>query len=278
MPISLLTNMPALSAQRDLENTQGKLQKSYERLASGTQINHPGDDPSGSVRVAALETQISATQQAQRNALDAKSLVQVAEGGLNEINNLTLRLRELAVLSASDTVNDESRNAVQAESNELRSEIDRIANSTRYFKTNLLNGQGKDLNFQIGTDNSELGRIGYAAGSINVQSSALGLDDVTLSDSNSALESLATIDKALSQITDARSRTGSFQTRLDSISNQHAMMVETLSGDVSRIRDTDYAKETTEYFKHQAIQRAGIAVLAQANSSNDMVMRLLDLK
>src|ERR1700733_5114348 len=124
MPISFLTNLPALQAQREIEQSSQKVNKSFERLASGMQINHPADDPSGFARAASLEADIRGVQAARRNAMDAKSLVQVAEGGLNEINNLTLRLRELSVLSASDAINDESRDAIQVEADGIKSEID----------------------------------------------------------------------------------------------------------------------------------------------------------
>src|SRR4051812_28311845 len=134
MPISLLTNMAALNTQRELEQSGASLNKTFTRLSSGQQVGTPGDDPSGFAIAASLENNMRSVQQARRNAQDAKSLVQVAEGALNEVNNLTLRLRELAVFAASDLINDEARDAVQIEADETKSEIDRIANTTRYFK------------------------------------------------------------------------------------------------------------------------------------------------
>ena len=228
------------------------------------------------VRANGLEVSINGLQQAGRNAADAASMTQVAEGGLNEINNLLLRARELAVASASDTVDDEGRNAINYEYQTLTAEIDRISKTTSFRGNPLSNGQGRELTFQVGPHNSENDRITYDSSSVNAGASALGVDGLDLSSSDSALDSLSSIDQALSKVNAFRAQTGAMQGRLESVQRTTSYNAEIQSGDLSRLRDTDYATETTEAMKRQIQSQAAVAILAQANSAPSSLLRLLD--
>jgi flagellin len=276
MPISLLTNTPALTGKRHLEESNEQLGKSLERISSGKRINHSGEDAAGLTISDALEARIRSLGQASRNTLDAVSLVQVAEGGMNEVSNLLLRMRELAIQSASDTVGDRERELLQIENAELKSELERLAESTRYLNTPLLNGQGRDFVFQIGPDNNDNNRISYSASQIDLRPSTLGADDVDLSDRDDAQDAIETLDNALQKLGQPRAKLGAVQERLHSISRQLGSQTEGLVAGKSRILDADVAQEASEALRLQVRVKAGTAVLAQANSLPSLALRLLD--
>jgi flagellin len=275
MPISLLTNGAALSALRQLQNNDDAANASLERLASGNRINKASDDASGLARSAALETEIRSGRQADSNVQDAKSMVQVSEGALNEINNDLIRLRELAIQAASDTLDDSERAMVNDEAASIRADIDRIAQSTHYQGNSLLDGSGKVLSFQVGPENTENDRISYDTAKIDARAETLGLGDVDLSTNDSALDSLTAIDAAIKNIQSPREKTAAFADTLDSISRQLEIKNDALSDNLSRLRDTDYAKEASEAFLKLAQRNAALAVLVQANSQPSEVLRLL---
>jgi flagellin len=273
---SILTNVSAMNAARNLDSQTTAYQNSLSKLSSGNRFATPGTDPSGHARANSLEVNVNGLQQASRNAADAASLAQVAEGGLNEINNLLMRAREITVASASDTVDDEGRDALDYEMKTLTSEIDRISKTTGFRGNPLLNGQGRQLTFQIGPNNTENDRISYDAGSVNASASSLGVDGLDLSDPDSALDALPSIDEAISKVNAYRAQTGALQGRLESIQRTNGAAAEAQSGQLSRLRDTDYATETTEALKRQIQSQAAIAVLAQANSAPSSLLRLID--
>jgi len=178
MGLRISTNMAAMAADRALSNTSEGLAKAYEKLASGQRIIHAGDDAAGLSISENLRAQIRSMGQAERNANDGISFVQVAEGGLNEVSNILIRLRELAIQAASDTVGDKERGYINNEAQQLVSEVDRIANVTNFNGTPLLNGESsKDvLEFQVGTRNNESDRIQFNVGENDVRAGTLGID------------------------------------------------------------------------------------------------------
>jgi len=276
MPISLLTNAVELSISRSLQMSEQKLRQSMERLASGKRINHSYDDPAGLAIASHLSGKIRSLQQAQRNALDATSVIQVAEGGLNELDGMVVRMRELAIQAASDSMGDPERELLNLEVSELREEVDRIAMSTRYLGVQLLNGTARRMTFQIGPENTEFDQIEYEAGTVDVRSATLGLDDVSLEDQDAAMESLAILDQAVHRMQIPRSQLGALQGRLHSVSNYLTMYEESLTDAHSRIHDTDYAKESSNFLRGQVLQKAAIAVLSQANTLPQEALKLLD--
>lgn len=276
MGVSLLNNQAAVGIRRELEVIERDSNRAMERLATGKRINNVYDDPAGLAISSLLRAKIRGLQQAQRNAMDAVSLIQVAEGGLNELDNLVGRLRELAVQSSSDTVTDEERQLLQTEFTQLRDEIERIAQSTRYLGNALLNGSQREMVFQIGVENTDSDRITYDTGSIDVTASSLGLEDLTVEDADSALDSLESLDEAIRQIHSPRAYLGGVQSRLHSLTSSLALYEENLTAAHGRIHDADYARETTEFFRTQLQQKAALGMLAQANQQPAAVLKLLD--
>jgi flagellin len=278
MAVNFFTNTAALNAQRNLETTGNAYDKSLQRLSSGNQITSPSDNPSGLALSGLLQGDIGSNQQAQRNVADASSLLQVSEGGLAEINNLLVRMRELAITASSDVVRDDERDYLNIEYQSLRDEITRIADTTNFRGNRLLNGQGRNYTFQVGTGNTESDRVTYQGMGINVRADALGVDDIDLSSSDSAQDSLQTIDNAIYQIQTPRAQTGAFQARLESINRSLQTNEDILTANVSRIRDTDFAREATELAKHGIQRQAGVALLSQANFSPELALKLIESK
>jgi flagellin len=276
MGLRINTNVPSVNAQRSLRLTRQALDKSLERLSSGSRINRAGDDAAGLAISESLKAQIRGMKQAERNAYDGISMVQVAEGGLTEITNITVRLRELAVQAASDTIGPNERRFLNVEYEALLNEIDRISNSTEFNKVPLLNGAGGVIDIQVGTGNNpSTDRITFDPSATNVSSTALGLNLTNVLDKNAAQSSLAFIDKAISGVSSIRADFGAMQNRLQSTVNNAAISIENISAANSRIRDTDMAEETAELTKQNILAQAGTSVLAQANNSGAGALQLL---
>jgi len=276
MAISLLSNQAVINARRHMETTSRMFGEASERLASGKRINKSGDDAAGLAISQAMEGKIRSMQQARRNAQEALSLMQVAEGGMNEVSNLLVRLRELSIQAASDTIGDKERTMLELENKQIKEEIDRLANATEYFGTSLLNGQGKELTFQIGPDNSEANRLEYSTASLDLRASSLGIDGASLSDSSSALDALSQVDEAITKLNTPRAEVGAMQTRFNSIVNNLFIYEENMSAAKSRIVDADIAQETAKAVQASILQRAGAAVIAQANTMPALALKLLD--
>jgi flagellin len=277
MGLRINTNIPALVAQRNLRNTRGSLDKTLERLSSGSRINHAGDDAAGLAISESLRAQIRGLGQAERNSQDGISLVQVAESALGEISNIIIRLRELGVQAASDTVGPEERGFLDREYQQMMEEIDRISNSTEFNRVPLLNGTASTFEVQVGTrNNPTIDRIKlFDSASADVNVIALGLNLTSVKDKTNAQNSLEALDKALQQVTGTRAEFGAIQNRLQSVINNIQVSKENLSSANSRIRDADIAEETSELTKNQILLQSGTAVLGQANSSVKSVMSLL---
>ncbi|HCM38874.1 MAG: flagellin [Bdellovibrionales bacterium GWC1_52_8] len=277
MGLRINTNVPSLVAQRNLRTTRGNLDRTLERLSSGSRINRAGDDAAGLAISESLKSQIRGLGQAERNAQDGVSLVQVAESAMGEISNILIRMRELGVQAASDTVGPNERRFLDVEFQQLLEEIDRIANSTEFNGTNLLNGSASTFEIQVGTKNNPLiDRIRlFDANSADVNVVALGLNLTNVSDKSSAQNTLTSLDSALSSITAIRAEFGALQNRLQSVINNIMVSRENLSAANSRIRDADIAEETTELTKNQILTQSGVAVLSQANSTAKAALGLL---
>ena len=276
MGLRIATNTTALNAQRQMAMTRMNLDKTLERLASGSRINHAGDDAAGLAISENLRAQIRGMRQAKRNALDGVSLIQVSEGGLNEISNMLVRLRELGIQAASDTIGDTERQFTDREFQSLKQEIDRIANVTQFNGTPLLNGKSGIFEIQVGTHNNPiLDRVVYNGERSDASLDALKLGGESVATKQGSQLSLAVIDDALIRVNSIRADLGAMQNRLQSTINNLSISDENLSAANSRIRDTDIAEEVSEMTKQNILMQAGISVLGQANNTNSSALKLL---
>lgn len=277
MGLRINTNTASLNAQRVLWGTKNGLDKSMEKLASGYRINRAGDDAAGLAISENLKAQVRGLKQASRNAQDGISLVQVAEGAMNEVSTILIRLRELAVQSASDTIGPVERQFLNVEYDQLVSEVDRIAEGTEFNGTQLLAGVGSILDFQVGTrNNPEIDRISFDASKADANSAALGVNLTSVSDKASAQNALAAIDNAIVSVSAMRADFGAIQNRLQSTISNINVNVENMSAANSRIRDVDVAEETSEMTRSNILLNAGTSVLAQANSQANVALGLLN--
>ncbi len=276
MGLRIATNVTALNAQRTMANTRLALDKSLEKLASGSRINHAGDDAAGLAISENLRAIVRGTRQAKRNAQDGISMIQVSEGGLNEISNILIRLRELSIQAASDTIGDVERQFTDREFQSLKQEVDRIANVTKYNGTPLLNGKAGIFEIQVGVQNNPLlDRVVYNGEKSDATLDALKLGGESTATKQGAQLSLAVIDEALTQVNSVRADLGALQNRLQSTINNLAISDENLSAANSRIRDTDMAEEVSEMTKNNILMQSGISVLGQANNTNATAIKLL---
>lgn len=270
----IINNNPAsISAQRNLSNSTGQLQRSVERLSSGLRITRAADDAAGLGLSESLRAQIRSINQSVRNSSDGISLTQIADGAASTIGNLLSRLRELSSQSASGTVGNTERSYIDQEFVALRSEIDRIAQVTEF------NGQaltsGTTISFSIA--------IGFRSGAGNslaldlndITTSSLGLSTVNVSTSANATSALANIDSAISAIATARAEYGSIQNRFEATIANLQVTSENLTSAESRIRDADIAAETATFTKNQILVQTGISILAQANNLPKQALALL---
>jgi flagellin len=276
MGLRIATNVTALNAQRTMAITRANLDRTLERLSSGSRINHAGDDAAGLAISENLRAQIRGIRQAKRNGQDGISLIQVTEGGLNEISNILIRLRELAIQAASDTIGDTERQFTDREYQSLKQEIDRIANVTQFNGTPLLNGRAGILEIQVGTHNNPiLDRVVYNGERADASLDALKLGGESVATKQGAQLSLAVVDDALIRVNSIRADLGAMQNRLQATINNLSISDENLSAANSRIRDADLAEEVSEMTKSNILMQSGIAVLSQANSTNASALKLL---
>lgn len=277
MGLRINTNTASLNAQRNLYGTKISLDKSLEKLSSGYRINRAGDDAAGLAISENLRGQLRGLKQAWRNAQDGVSMIQVAEGGMQEISNILIRLRELGVQAASDTIGPVERQLLDVEFQQLLDEVDRIADSTEFNGTPLLSGTGAILDFQVGTRNDpNIDRLSFDASKADANSAALGVNLTSVSDKASAQNSLAAIDEAIVAVSAMRADFGAMQNRLMSTINNLAISMENMAAANSRIRDVDVAEETANLTKHNILLQAGTSVLAQANQTAKASLQLLN--
>jgi flagellin len=276
MGLRVNTNLASINAQRNLYNTGVKLGKSLEKLSSGLRINRAGDDAAGLAISESLKSEIRALQQASRNANDGISMVQTAEGSLDEISGIAIRLRELAEQAANGTLGQNERQFLDDEFQALTAEIDRIAATTEFNGTKLIDGSGGNVAIQVGTGSTSDDRIALDFAT-TVDSAALSLDAATLTgtDGTNARAAIDSLDSALTTITQTRASFGAVQNRLESTVRNLGIAVENLSAANSRIRDVDVAEESANMTSLQILQQAGVSVLAQANLSPQSALSLL---
>jgi len=276
MGLRINTNVQSLVAQRNLGVSNDKQRASLEKIASGTRIARAADDAAGLAIAEKMKADIRSLRQDSRNANDGISLVQVAEGGMNEISNILTRFRELSIQGASDTIGDKERGFINKEVLQLRSEIDRIAATTEFNGRKLLVGQGDKLEIQVGLNNSpELDRFVYDTQKLNTTASALGVADVNTESKQASQQNLEKIDNAIRMLSENRSEVGALQNRLASSVSNIAIYDENLSAAKSRIYDVDLATETSELTKSNILAQAGVSVLSQANNNSMSALKLL---
>ncbi|MCB0415861.1 MAG: flagellin FliC [Bdellovibrionales bacterium] len=276
MGFRVATNIAAINAQRNLGNSQSKINDSLSKLSSGSRINKAADDAAGLAISENLRGQIRSASQANRNANDGISMVQVAEGGLNEVGNIIVRLRELGIQAASDTVGDVERGFINKEVDQLKSEIQRISDVTTWGTTKLLDGSSPTFDFQIGIFNDDFAdRISFEASDNIATLDALGLSDIDYTQKEGAQTALEMLDEAQTNVNGMRSNLGALQNRLTSTVQNLQVAEENLSAANSRIRDTDVALNSAELTRNNILLQAGTATLAQANQKNAIALQLI---
>ena len=276
MGLRINTNVTSLASQRTLGVNNAEQDSTLQKLSSGTRIVRAADDAAGLAISEKLKAQIRGVNQAERNANDGISLIQTAEGGLGEISNILIRLRELSIQSASDTVGDPERQFTNLEYQNLKQEIERISQVTEFNGKKLLNGTGQTYDFQIGINNDSFqDRIQYNASVTNASMSSLGIDGLNVVNKEDSQTSLATLDDAIQQISGQRAELGAVQNRLTSTVQNLQVSSENMNAANSRIRDTDYAAETAKNTKLNIMTQAGTSVLAQANAQGTTALKLI---
>ena len=275
MGMRIATNVAAINSQRHLVETSRGFQKSLAQLSSGSRINRAADDAAGLAISENMKAQIRSSTQARRNANDGISLVATAEGGLNESSNLITRIRELGIQASSDTVGDRERGYINLEVQQLKNEMDRIAKTSSWNTTKLLDGSTPVFDFQIGTFNTEYDRISFDSSQVVSTLEGLGLKDVDLGTKEGAMASLDNLDEAQNRVNGMRSSIGSLQNRLLATVDTLAITEENLSAANSRIRDTDIAEASSELARNTVLQQSGVASLAQANQTTQLALKLI---
>ncbi|MCP4036910.1 MAG: flagellin FliC [bacterium] len=273
MGLRVNNNISSINAQRNLVVTTDRLQKSLQRLSSGLRITRAADDAAGLAISESFRAEIRSLGQAQRNANDAISLLQIAEGALNETSGLLVRMRELAIQAANGTLGSSERATVNAEFQGLRDEITRIAHVSQFNGSQILNGSSS-ITFQIGSQNTSGDRITVSG--VTATASGIGVvAGVRLTTISGAQSALAVLDSAVGTVASLRATFGTVQNRLESTIRSLAVSIENTSAAESRIRDVDFALETAELTRNQVLQQAGVSVLAQANVSSQTALSLL---
>ncbi len=276
MALRISTNVASLNAQRNLVNTNRAMDQSLARLSSGFRINQAADDAAGLAISENLRAQIRGLGQANRNAQDGVSLVQIAEGGLNEVSAMMIRLRELAIQAASDTIGDVERKFLDVEYQQLKSEIQRIAEVTSFNGYDLLNGTGGVMDIQVGMNNDPFkDRISFNTSAANSSLEALGITAESVATKEQAQTSLSAVDIGMVSVNAMRANFGAMQNRLQSTINNLNIAHENLSAANSRIRDSDVAAESAELTRNSILTQAGVSVLSQANSIQQVALKLL---
>ncbi len=274
MSFSIRTNLGSLNAQRNLFNSSSQLNDSFSKLSSGFRITRAGDDAAGLGISVNLNAQIHSFNQGNRNAQDAQSLIQNAEGNLNQATEMLTRMRELAMQSASSGVGNTERGYIQTENVSLITEITRIANAAEYNGQALLNSAATTLTFQVGIRNVAANdQIGVST--VDATATTLGVAALDFSTQAASQAALATIDTALNTVSSARATFGAAGNRLSSVIQTIQTSAESLSAANSRIRDVDVAEETSRMARTQVMMQAGISVLAQANQAPQVALKLL---
>jgi len=277
MGLRIATNIASQEVQKNLRKVSGESSDLLNKLSSGKRITKASDDAAGLAIATNLDAQTRGLRQATRNANDGVSLVQTAEGGLNETTNILVRLRELAIQSASDTVGDQERGFMDKEYQQLVQEVDRIAQSTTFNGAHIINGDSEKgtLDFQVGAFDGQNNRISFESDKTDATASTIGISGLGVASKSDALSGLKDIDKAINTVSGYRAELGSLQSRLGStVAN---LEIQALNQDSARsvIQDVDVAQASAKLASSNVVQAAGIATLAQANQIPNSALRLI---
>ena len=275
MPVILQTNMPSLEAQKNLNRTQGMLNKSFNRLSSGFRINSAADDAAGLAISESMKSQIRSYTVAERNANDAISMTQTAESALGEMSSIIGRMRELAMQGSNGSMTSTDRSYLSTEFTALQEEMSRIQQSAKFNNQQLLQATASTITFQVGLDNVSSDQITVTFGGLGLSTLLSTATNVGGATTSSSLASLSVIDSALTTISTARARYGSAMNRLEVTTSSIQTMRNNLSAANSRIVDVDVAEETATMAKNQVLAQAGTSVLSQANQLSQLAMNLL---
>lgn len=276
MGMRISTNVASINAQRVMNKNTSEMQKSMAQLSTGSRITKAGDDAAGLAISETLKSQIRSFGQASRNANDGISMLQTAEQSMGEVSNLVTRLRELGVQAASDSIGDQERGFIQKEVDALKSEIQRVADSTSFGSRKLLDGTGGVYDIHVGTSNNEATDwIAYDASSTDMTVGTLGIADIDFSSKEGARSGLSALDSAQSTVNGSRANLGALQNRLTSTVDVLGTMTENLSAANSRIRDTDVAQSTSELARNNILLQGASSTLAQANQLPSMALKLI---
>lgn len=276
MGLRITTNVASLNAQNTLGKSQRIVEKNFAQISSGSRITKASDDAAGLSISERFKSQIRSFRQANRNANDGVSLLQIAEGGLVENSNILNRLRELAIQAASDTIGDTERNFIQKEVDQLTSEVDRISQGTKFGDVQLLNGTADEFEFHVGSGADEfIDRLAFDPGKLDSTSSSLDVEGLDYTSKDSAKEALTRIDTAQTKVNEYRSEIGAVQSRMFSSINNLQTAEENLSSANSRIRDADLAQSTAELATNNILLNASTSILQQANAFPSQALKLL---
>jgi flagellin len=263
MALTVNTNMAAMAAANTLNNTQGALSNTLARVSSGLRVTKAADDAAGQAVATNLSTQARSGRQAIRNANDGISVIQTAESASKEVLNILDRMRELAVQSSSETLEDGERAYIDSEFHQLSDEVERIAQSTEFNDIQLGDGTNSNLSVQVGVDASSNSRVDITLGNLTTSNLSVQTTDIDLTNASTAQTAITTIDSAIDSVNSIRADYGAVQNRLESSINNMSSYVESLSAAASQIQDADYAHETAEMTRLQVMQQAGVAALGQ---------------
>ena len=276
MSLRINTNIAALNAHRQLTDTDARMGISLERLSSGYRINRAKDDVAGLAIANKFRVEVRGLRMAQQNTAQATAMLQVAEGGTNQIEAIVERLKELATSAASDNTDDAGRANLNGEAQKLLSEIDRIANDTKYGVTDLLGAAGGvNFTFQIGSSNDATQDQINVTTSGSLLSTDLGLSTISLTSLASAQAALSTIDNSVASIAVIQGEVGAAQSRLEFAAMNLSISIENIAASESTIRDVDMAFEMINFTRNQILMQAGTSMLAQANMIPQNILALL---
>ena len=275
MALTVRTNVAALRSINQLNKTQSSLSGSLEKISSGLRVRRAADDSAGLAVATRMSSDNTSLRQAMRNANDGISLVQTAEGTLNEIGSLLTRMRELSVQSNNGTYTASDRALIDQEFTALKGEIKRIASNSTFNGISLLAGNTGFITLQVGIDNGVSNKIGISLGAIGASLGALSISALSVSTTAGAGAALTAIDTAINSISSKRSSLGATQNRLESALSEAGTYSENLSASQSQIMDLDYATESATMTRYQIMQQAGVAALGQAKAIPQSVISLL---
>jgi flagellin len=276
MGLRIATNIASQSVQKNLKEVSSAGNSELEKLSSGKRITKASDDAAGLAIATNLEAQTKGLRQATRNANDGISLIQTAEGGLSETSNILVRLRELTIQAASDTVGESERGFLDKEYQQLSKEVDRISDSTTFNGSQLLNGKGKgSMDFQVGAFAGEQNKITFDSNETNSSTSSIGISGSGITNKDDALSAIANVDSAIEKVSGQRANLGSIQSRLGSTVKN--LETQTINQDSARsvIQDVDVAEASASLASNNVVKNAAVSTLAQANQIPNSALRLI---